>query len=80
MYPIVHSHLHDNGFAAKDLKKNITDERGYELFNSDNTAQNKTRYICMINLNIWYSFIKFKKTLPFCRSNFIHMHYSLISL
>lgn len=49
MYPIVHSHLHDNGFAAKDLKKNITDERGYELFNSDNTAQNKTRYICMIN-------------------------------
>lgn len=40
-------------------KKNITDERGYELFNSDNTAQNKTRYICMINLNIWYSFIKF---------------------
>lgn len=40
---------HDNGFAAKDLLKNITDERGHELFNSDNTAQNKTRYICMIN-------------------------------
>lgn len=38
----MHSHLNDNGFAAKDLKKNITDERGYELFNSDNTAQNKT--------------------------------------
>lgn len=32
MHPIVHSHLHDNGFAAKDLNKNITDERGYELF------------------------------------------------
>lgn len=41
MYQLIYSHLHDNGFAAKDLKKH---DRGYELFNSDNTGENKTGY------------------------------------